>query len=302
MGHDNDCRSRHCPFYTQKDLLRGKAKFSYVVELMKVKTAWVTGGSKGIGKSICQKLLENGTTVYSISRSLGHEISHPKYNEIQLDLADMVAVKHFLTEFTSKNEIPDLLVNNAGYGAFFDWEKFPDQELIDQMQVLFTTPALFCKKFAPLMAQRESGTIVNLSSLAVLYPLPFMPIYNSGKAALSSLTQSLALQYKDGPKFIDFRMGDIKTAFNDSCIKQSEFNDNRYMKSAWKQIERQLHGSPKPDVAADQILSAVYSSKEGTIYGGGFFQSWIAPFLYNFINSRMVNKILRKRYLQYTTV
>lgn len=263
---------------------------------MKVKTAWVTGGSKGIGKSICQKLLDDGTTVYSISRSLGRGISHPKYHQLQLDLADLVAVKHFLAEFNSKYEIPDLLINNAGYGAFFDWGKFPDQELVDQMQVLFTTPALFCKKFAPLMAQRESGAIVNLSSLAVLYPLPFMPIYNSAKAALSSLTRSLVLEYNDNPKFIDFRMGDINTAFNDSSIKQSEFNDNRNMQSAWKQIERQLHDSPGPDIAAHQILSAVYAGKKGTIYGGGFFQSRIAPFVYNFINSRLVNTILRKRY------
>ena len=112
---------------------------------MKVKTAWVTGGSKGIGKSICQKLLDDGTTVYSISRSLGRGISHPKYHELQLDLADLVAVKHFLAEFNSNYEIPDLLINNAGYGAFFDWGKFPDQELVDQMQVLFTTQHSFVK-------------------------------------------------------------------------------------------------------------------------------------------------------------
>ena len=89
------------------------------------------------------------------------------------------------------------------------------------------------------MAERKSVVIVNLSSLAVLFPLPYMPIYNAAKSALSSLTHSLMLEYDEFPRFIDFRLGDVRTSFNRSSLKQSSKDQSARMKSAWMQIERQ---------------------------------------------------------------
>jgi short-subunit dehydrogenase len=263
---------------------------------MTIKTAMITGGSRGIGKELSKILLNRGFKVFSISRSTNHGIDHENYVEIRLDLSDQDAVKCFLSDFFSEHGVPDVLVNNAGYGAFFEWTKFSDKDLNNQMQVLFTSPALFCRKFAPLMAKRKSGTIINLSSLAVLYPLPFMPIYNAAKSALSSLTQTLILEYNNHPKFIDFRMGDIKTSFNQSSLKQQIDGQNKKMKSAWLQIEKQLNHSPSPGVAAEQLISALDKGKAGIIYGGGFFQARIAPLLYNFTPNKILLYLLAKRY------
>ena len=70
------------------------------------------------------------------------------------------------------------------------------------------------------MAKQEKGIIVNISSLATLYPLPFMPLYNAGKAALSSFTQTMMLEYDNHPIFFDFRLGDIYSEFNNAQSKQ----------------------------------------------------------------------------------
>ena len=59
------------------------------------------------------------------------------------------------------------------------------------------------------MEDRGSGTIVNITSLATLFPLPYMPIYNAGKSALSSFTQSMELESRT-VKWIDFRLGDVR--------------------------------------------------------------------------------------------
>ena len=137
-------------------------------------------------------LIDQGMVVYSVSRSSDRGIDHENFHPIPLDLSYLGALQRFLTDFTAENQVPDLLINNAGYGAFFEWAKFSDQDLLNQTQVLFTAPSLLCKAFAPLMAERKSGVIVNLSSLAVLFPLPYMPIYNAAK---SSALQSHAFAY-----------------------------------------------------------------------------------------------------------
>ena len=122
------------------------------------------------------------------------------------------------------------------------------------------------------MEKRSSGTIVNISSLATLFSSAFYAIYNSGKSALSSFTQSMELESKN-VKWIDFRLGDIKTSFNHSAAKQNIENQNELMKIAWAQIEKQLNESPEASVAAKQILSKVLGQKSGRFCGGGFFFS-----------------------------
>ena len=178
------------------------------------------------------------------------------------------------------------------------FKKYDDHvdEIEKQINLLFTIPILFSRTFAPLMAEQKKGTIVNVSSLATLYPLPFMPLYNAGKSALSSFSQSMILEYQNRPKFIDFRLGDISSEFNNAQNKQSENNWSERMKSAWHQIEMQLLESPKPEIAALQLQKMIAKEKSGVFYGGGFFQSKVASKLRIFLNHRGLLFLLRNRY------
>ena len=263
---------------------------------MKITKAIVTGGSSGIGLAICENLLKAGVEVYSISRN--PEKVQPKENLhlLKLDLSDLDAVCNFATNFIKKYGMPDLLINNAGYGAFYEWKEFPQNEIESQINVLFTAPTLLCKSFAPIMASRDTGVIVNITSLATLYPLPFMPLYNAGKSALSSFTQSMMLEYCDYPRWIDFRLGDICTGFNQSVPKQSSDLQPEVMKNAWLQIEKQLKESPSPNSAAKQIIKYINEDRSCTKYGGGFFQAFLAPFFYRFLPPELLLRILRYRY------
>ena len=72
-------------------------------------------------------------------------------------------------------------------------EFFPQERFKDGSTYFSSTPVILCRTLAPEMAKAKKGKIVNITSLAVLYPLPFMPMYNSCKSALSSFTRSLML-------------------------------------------------------------------------------------------------------------
>ena len=158
---------------------------------MKIKKAIVTGGTSGIGLAICEELLGRGTEVYSVSRNPEKIKPRENFHLLKLDLSDLNAVSEFGASFVQEYGIPDLLINNAGFGAFYEWKEFPEDEIQRQINVLLSSPIILCKFFAPKMELQEKGTIVNISSLATLYPLPFMPLYNAGKSALSSFTQSI---------------------------------------------------------------------------------------------------------------
>ena len=256
---------------------------------MKLKKALVTGGTSGIGLALCEKLLAVDYEVYSVSRNPNKIKSRTNFHLLSLDLSDLDSVSRFGDKFIEQYGTPDLVINNAGYGAFYEWKEFPRTEEIEkQISVLFTAPVLLCKSFAPFMESEKKGTIINITSLATLYPLPYMTLYNSCKSALSSFTKSMMLEYKT-LKWIDFRLGDIRTSFNKSAPKQAEDSQSDSMKRAWKQIEKQLIESPLPYVAAQQIIVSLQKGKVGTIYGGGFFPVKTGPLFRNFLIDSFFN-------------
>lgn len=243
--------------------------------------ALVTGGSSGIGRSLCLKLAGEGYQVFSASRSKSLPIDMAEITQISVDFSFPDEASFFAQNFIDQYGVPDLLVNNAGYGAFYEWAEFPDSEITKQIELLFSTPVRLCRIFAKAMHKEGRGLILNLSSLATLYPLPYMPLYNAGKSALSSYTESMMLEYPKFPKFIDFRMGDVQTAFNTSAYRQKSMNKS--MSSAWVQIEKQLNESISPKVAVGQIYNRVKKGKSGTFFGGTLFHCYFLPFLYRYL-------------------
>lgn len=236
----------------------------------------ITGGSKGIGDSLSRLLINKGYQVYSLARTTS-SFTHPNFIQLEYDLSNVDELSYFIDEFLNKQGLPDLLINNAGYGTFSEWDQFPESEIHRQMDVLFKAPVIICRKLAPLMAKRDSGIVINLSSLATLYPLPFMPLYNAGKSALSTFTQSIILEYSNHPVFIDFRMGDVKTGFNESANKST--SKNLRTGEAWQQIQKQLNHSITPDHASKLIWKRIQAGKSGTFYGGTMFHGLLLPFL-----------------------
>lgn len=78
------------------------------------KFAVVSGGTKGIGRAICEKLLNEGFTVFTSARNLDTNFSHPGLIQAQADMSIKLEVEAFANEVKSKTEVVDILVNNVG--------------------------------------------------------------------------------------------------------------------------------------------------------------------------------------------
>lgn len=263
---------------------------------MKLQKILITGGSRGIGKELVNLYLKQGCEVHIVARNLKEEIKTPNLKFHSFDLSQTRELNDFARAFIKNNGVPDLLINNAGAGAFFEWGTFPEEEIQRQINLLFTSPILMCRVFAPEMAKRERGKIVNITSLALFYPLPFMPMYNSCKSALSSFTRSMMVEYQCHPVFIDAVLGDVRTEFNEKTSKTMLDDWTRDMKSAWLKIEKQLNDSPAPNLVAKRLILKIAKCNGGVIYEGGFIHRNIYSFLSRFLPNSLKNKILQKRY------
>lgn len=263
---------------------------------MKFKKILLTGGSRGIGRALLNIFLEDGSEVHVVSRKFDDNQSDTNLKFHSLDLTKTGRVNEFAENFIESYGIPDLLINNAGSGSFYEWNQFPETEIQNQLNLLFYAPVLLCRKIVPEMAKVDKGKIVNISSLATIYPLPYMPLYNACKSALSSFTKSMILEYQRCPVFIDVILGDVRTEFNQMASKSRSNVGSEETKSAWIQIEKQLNVSPRAPEIAKRLKSKIIKSSGGVLYEGGFLHRTLFASFGQILPDYLKNKILQKRY------
>jgi NAD(P)-dependent dehydrogenase (short-subunit alcohol dehydrogenase family) len=161
--------------------------------------ALVTGATSGIGRAAATQLAREGAEVLVHGRhsARGEETVEEitaaggRASFVHADLADAADV-HWLT-----NEVGqvDILVNNAGIALFAPTAEF-DMSAFDKMFAINVRAAfLLVAAFAPGMAAREHGSIVNISSMAGVVGLVGGAAYGATKASLEAMTRAWAAEY-----------------------------------------------------------------------------------------------------------
>lgn len=262
---------------------------------MKFQKILITGGSRGIGRSLVDQFLKDNCEVHVVSRNFKNKPKNSNLFFHSFDLTNTKDISQFCEDFILNHGVPDLLINNAGSGAFYEWNQFPENEIHNQINLLFFSPVLFCRKFVPAMVEEGIGMIVNISSLATLYPVPNMPLYNASKSALSSFTMSMMLEYEN-PQFIDVILGDVKTEFNDKAALGDISKYQRKTLNSWRRVRKQLDHSPTASEVIRDIIHQINKGKSQVIYGGGFFHKTIFPVFHRLLSKSLIIKILQKYY------
>ncbi len=267
---------------------------------LKGKTALVTGGSSGLGLSFVEMLLREGVEVWATSRDVSRVPVKENLHALAVDLTLPEEVAKFTKGFIKRHGCPDILINNAGYGAYYEWDSFPEEQITGQIEILLKTPISLCRAFAPVMKKRGSGSIVNVSSMACQYPLPFMHLYNAAKAGLAAFTDSLMIEYSDSKvAIIDFRPGDFRTPFNKGMamteIKQNSKNESAYER-AWLQLEKYLNAAPEVAIASAKMKHCLRRNRSGIFEAGDFFQSVIGPLFFRLAPSGLIRLFIKLYY------
>ena len=111
----------------------------------------------------------------------------------------------------------DLVINNAGFGAFGAFADTDFSIWEEQLRMMLVNTARLSHVALRGMLARRRGALVNISSLAAEFPLPYQSAYNMVKSGLSALNESLMFETAGtGVIVIDFRPGDYRTDFEGS--------------------------------------------------------------------------------------
>jgi 3-oxoacyl-[acyl-carrier protein] reductase len=153
--------------------------------------ALVTGTSRGIGKALARRLLDDGWSVEGCSRGPA-SLEHPAYVHRQVDVGDETAVAAHVAEVLGRVGRIDALVNNAGAAAMNAFLLTPGSVAESMMRVNYLGTFLLSREVAKAMVRQRGGSILNLSSVAVPLDLEGEAAYVASKAAVEALTRVLA--------------------------------------------------------------------------------------------------------------
>lgn len=162
------------------------------------KIVLVTGASGGLGTYVVNALLEAGATVTGVSRRIrAADFDSPRFHALPAELSTLEAAQDVVRE-TQKHGGLDAVIHLIGAWAGGRKTAEIDDGELDRMLTLNFRCAFHVFRAAiQALAERGGGSLVAVGSRAVIDPAPQMAAYAAAKAALASLVQSIAREYKD---------------------------------------------------------------------------------------------------------
>lgn len=190
-------------------------------------SAVVTGASSGIGEAVVRMLRKQEITVYAVARRDDRLQSLAKQTgciPVVVDLRDTDSLYRELEGLDA-----EILVNNAGLGRGFDTLAKVSREEIDEVIGTNVVAALHVvRAVLPGMIDRKSGHVVNVGSIAGLYPL-FSALYGASKGAVHILNQCLRLELKGtGVRSTEICPARVQTEFFQTALRDTSKGEDMY--------------------------------------------------------------------------
>jgi 3-oxoacyl-[acyl-carrier protein] reductase len=156
----------------------------------------ITGASRGIGRSLAEKFLERGWTVFGCSRTPS-DLHHARYTHFELDVADEKAVVHMFAAVRKSVTPLYAVINNAGSASMNHMLTTPVATMEKLWRVNVLGTMICCREAAKILARRKRGRILNCGSVAVPWSLEGESVYTATKAAVEAYTRVIARELGD---------------------------------------------------------------------------------------------------------
>jgi NAD(P)-dependent dehydrogenase (short-subunit alcohol dehydrogenase family) len=155
------------------------------------RVAVVTGGTRGIGRAIAARLLEDGAEVLVTGRTAGGAgPAGTRYTAVEF--SDSGSIDHFAAALSGL--APDILVNNAGINRIAPFSEIDLADFVRIQQVNVTAAFRFCQAVLPGMRRKGWGRIVSISSIWGKVSRAGRASYSTSKFALDGMTVALAAE------------------------------------------------------------------------------------------------------------
>lgn len=214
---------------------------------LKGKTALVTGGTKGAGKAIAERLFNAGATVIIIARNPPEEENQNLYF-ISADLSTPQGTQKVVEKVLQKFGKLDILVNNLGgsetKGGGFT--VLTDDDWLHSLQTNLLSPVRLDRGFLPQMIENKTGVIIHIASIQARLPLYDSTLpYAAAKAGLLNYSKSLSNEVAPkGIRVLTVSPGWIMTTASIRMMERIAESSNSTIEQAEKSVMDALGGIP----------------------------------------------------------
>jgi len=263
------------------------------------KVILVTGGSSGIGKAICEFLIEKGYIVYGTSRNPDN---YPNNNFPlrALEVANEATIIDCIADVIKAEGHIDVLVNNAGAGITGPIEEIPEEEIKRNFETNFFGPISVIKAVLPHMRNQNSGLIINVTSIAGFMGLPYRGIYSASKGALGILTEAFRMEIKDfNIQMTNLAPGDFATNIAAGRYHSPLIKDSPYAQkygTVLKTIDDHVDSGSDPIMVARSVYKIINTKRPKIHNKVGAFMQKFSPFLKTILPEKVYEKLLLNHY------
>jgi len=249
-------------------------------------TVLITGASGGIGYELAKLFARDRHNLVLVARSADKltqvatelQALGVTVRTIPVDLASPLAAKFVFDQLQRENASVDILINNAGFGAFGEFAKMSGDEIFGQIELNITALTALTHLFLPRMIARGSGRVMNVASTAGFQPGPLMAVYYATKAYVISFSEALANEVRSsGVTVTCFCPGATNTGF----AKRAGNDKSR--------LFQQLGAMSVEKVALDGYRAVM----EGRTLAISGVQNWLVAQSTRFAPRKMVTAISR---------
>ncbi|MFQ2479422.1 oxidoreductase [Aeromonas caviae] len=240
----------------------------------------VTGASSGIGAATAMKLKALGFTVYAAARRIERmqSLTDAGIRVIAMDVTQDASMQAGVERIIAEAGQIDVLVNNAGYGSYGSVEDVSLEEGRAQFDVNVFGAVRLIQLVLPHMRARQTGTIVNITSMGGKIHTPLGAWYHGTKFALEAISDCLRMEVEPfGINVVVVEPGGIKTEWADIAAQKLRevSGDGPYGHQALPMAESMIGRASRerqspPELIADTIAKAVQARRPKTRYAVGF--------------------------------
>lgn len=163
------------------------------------KFAIITGGASGIGLATTQEFIKNGIKTVIIGRdeeklkiAVSDSAGLATYKVF--DLSETTGLPDLIESIVQEFGIPDILINNAGINMKKKLIDVTDDDFQRIIQTNLVSVFAISREVVKYMIKKESGIVINISSMASQYGIPYVIAYTASKSAIEGMTRAMATE------------------------------------------------------------------------------------------------------------
>lgn len=241
------------------------------------KTVLITGASSGIGKATAKFFQEKGWNVIATMRSPEKETELTPLDNVlvnRLDVLDLDSIQNSIAEGIEKFGKIDVLVNNAGYGAYGPLEAFPRENIVRQFNTNVIGLLDVTRAILPHFRANKDGVVINISSIGGKMTFLLGSLYHGTKFAVEGISE--ALSYELGNIGIQVKIVEPGAIATDFAGRSFDFRNDESLAEYQQLVSTLMEGFGKalsqasePVVVAEVIYEAATDGTDKLRYEAG---------------------------------